>query len=168
VSEAVTNAGPLIHLSEIGQLQLFRIFNDVHVPDEVWQETVGCGRVSEANLQSLGRVRRHTLLPEEVASFTQLHRLEALHEGERQCLCLCLRLGAVLFLTDDLAARAAGRSVSVTPVGSLGIVARAYRLGQITLEEAEQAIGSLYDVSTLFVTRAIVELVLRELQQQPP
>ena len=36
MSVVVTDAGPLIHLNEIGCLSLLRIFETVHVPDAVW------------------------------------------------------------------------------------------------------------------------------------
>jgi len=40
---------------------------------------------------------------------------------------------------------------------------RAYRVGPISLAEAERHIVELYDVSSLFVTRAIVELAIEQL-----
>ena len=59
-----------------------------------------------------------------------------------------------------LAAKAAG----IRPVGSLGIVVRAFHLGRIPLPEAEDALDQLYTASTLFVTRAIVELAVEQLR----
>lgn len=40
LSIAVADAGPLIHLTEIGCLPLLRIFDALHIPDAVWSETV--------------------------------------------------------------------------------------------------------------------------------
>ncbi|HAZ31440.1 MAG TPA: hypothetical protein DCY61_01865 [Dehalococcoidia bacterium] len=68
-----------------------------------------------------------------------------------------------ILLTDDLAVRAAAKRLSLIPVGSLGIVVRAYRAGHISLSEAERRIAELYDVSSLFATRAIVELAVERL-----
>jgi predicted nucleic acid-binding protein len=68
-------------------------------------------------------------------------------------------------LTDDLAARDAARGLGITPVGSLGVVVRTYRLGQISLTEAEKRITDLHHVSSLFVTKAIVELALEQLRK---
>ena len=68
-------------------------------------------------------------------------------------------------LTDDLAVREAAKSLNLTPVGSLGIVVRAYHLGNISLAEAEYCLNALYDVSSLFVTRAIVGLAIEQLRQ---
>jgi hypothetical protein len=41
---AVTDAGPLIHLTEIGCLGLLSIFESLHIPQAIWAETVQRGR----------------------------------------------------------------------------------------------------------------------------
>jgi len=71
-----------------------------------------------------------------------------------------------ILLTDDLAVREAAKCLNLTPVGSLGIVARACQLGQISLADAERDIVALYDMSSLFVTRAIVELAIEHLHKR--
>jgi predicted nucleic acid-binding protein len=73
--------------------------------------------------------------------------------------------GVEIILTDDLAAREAAKILSLTPVGSLGIVVRAYRLGDISLVDAERLLTDLYNLSSLFVTRAIVDLAIQQLHQ---
>lgn len=70
-----------------------------------------------------------------------------------------------LILTDDLAVRDVSKRLALAPIGSLGIVVRAYRQSLITLADAEHAINQLYDVSSLFVTRAIVDLAIEQLCQ---
>jgi hypothetical protein len=49
-------------------------------------------------------------------------------------------------------------------VGSLGVIAKAYRLGHVSQAEAERHMTNLYDVSSLFVTRTIVELAIEQLR----
>lgn len=165
VNVAVADAGPLIHLNEIGCFSLLRIFETLHIPDAVWSETVGQARVSQADVSGLGNVQRHSLSQEEVTQFIQKNGLEDLHAGERECLYLCQRVGVPILLTDDLAVREAAKRLKLTPVGSLGIVVRAYQLGRISLTDAERHIADLYDVSTLFVTRTIVELAIEQLHR---
>ena len=82
--------------------------------------------------------------------------------GEQECLCLCKEIDVQTVLTDDLAAREAAKRLELTPVGSLGIVVKAFDQGLISLAEAEQALGDLYDVSSLFVTRTIVEIAMEQ------
>jgi predicted nucleic acid-binding protein len=166
VNAAVADAGPLIHLNDIGCLTLLRIFETLHIPDAVWSETVGQARVSQTDILGLGNVRQHSLPQEDVTQFIQKNGLEDLHTGERECLYLCQQAGVPILLTDDLAVREAAKRLKLTAVGSLGIVVRAYQLGHISLIDAERHIADLYDVSTLFVTRTIVEMVIEQLQRQ--
>ena len=153
----VSDAGPIVHLAEIDGLDLVSIFEQVHLSDAVWRETVAQGRVPRQALLNLGNIRRHSLTQMAVQQFTEQHRLEALHAGERECLCLCHDLGIPILLTDDLAARAAARRLDLTPVGSLGIVVRACLVALISQSAAERYLTQLHEVSSLFVTPAIVE-----------
>jgi predicted nucleic acid-binding protein len=162
---AVADAGPIIHLTEVGCLPFLRVFDVLHIPDAVWAETVEQARVSPESIHQLGIVQRHTLLQTEVAAFAQEHNLQDLHYGERECLYLCKHISVSTLLTDDLAVRETAKRLSLIAVGSLGIIAKVYRLGQISLADAEKRMMSLYDVSSLFVTRTIVDLAIEELHK---
>ncbi|MCL0079669.1 hypothetical protein M1O18_02015 [Dehalococcoidia bacterium] len=159
----VSDAGPLIHLTEVDCLPLLCIFETLHIPDAVWSETVEQGRTPQADVLRLSNVQRHTFFQAEVIEFVEENSLEELHAGECECLYLCRQIGVPILLTDDLAVRAAAKRLSLIPVGSLGVVVRAYRAGHISLSEAERRIAELYDVSSLFVTRAVVELAIERL-----
>ena len=163
LTSAVADAGPLIHLDEIGGLALLRIFQTLHIPDAVWVETVGQGRVARQDVVGLRSVRRHTLSQLDVARFMEENGLKALHDGERECLCLCKQAGVSILLTDDLAVREAAKRLNLTPVGSLGIVIKAHQLGHVSLAEAESYMIDLHDVSSLFVAKVIVELAIERL-----
>ncbi|MBT9166454.1 MAG: hypothetical protein DDT25_01139 [Chloroflexi bacterium] len=165
VNVAVADAGPLLHLNEIGCFSLLRFFETLHIPDAVWSETVGQVKALPADLLSLGNVQQHTLPQEDVTRFIRKNGLENLHAGERECLYLCQRVETSLLLTDDLAVRETAKRLGITPVGSIGIISKAYQAGHISLSGAEQYLGDLYDVSTLFVTRTIVELAIERLRQ---
>jgi predicted nucleic acid-binding protein len=82
-------------------------------------------------------------------------------ESERAC---CSKLRVPVLLTDDLAVRRAAKAIGLTPVGSLGIVARAHYLGRIAREAAEKYLQELYTVSSLFVTQTIVDLAIERLR----
>ncbi|WKZ18151.1 MAG: hypothetical protein QY310_12015 [Candidatus Jettenia sp. CY-1] len=102
----------------------------------------------------------------QISEFTHKEELEKLHSGEIECLYLCRQINLPILLTDDLAVREAAKSLQITPIGSLGIVIKAYKNGKISLVEAERYISDLYDISSLFVTRAIVELVIEQLHKK--
>jgi len=163
---AVTDAGPLIHLAEIGSLSLLCIFERLYIPQVVWSETIGQNRVAQADLSELSNIERQFSTQVEVARFVQDNDLETLHGGECESLYVCQQTGVTVVLTDDLAVREAAKRLKLTPVGSLGVVVRAYQGGLISLEEAERHILGLHDISTLFVTRTIAELAIAELHRR--
>jgi predicted nucleic acid-binding protein len=163
VSAAVVDAGPLIHLYEVGALHHLAIFTMLHVPSEIWRETVGQQRVPESALHDHG-VRRESYL-DDLAHFVETNNLGALHPGEQECLRACHRGHISILLTDDLAARDAAKRLAITPVGSLGIIVRAYRVGRLELNEAESAIRLLQTTSSLFVTSTIIELALEQVRR---
>jgi predicted nucleic acid-binding protein len=161
---AVADAGPLIHLSEIGGLDLLGQFEPLYVPEAVWEES--CRHAGE-NLKALqGNFLLQAISEEREKSFSRTHSLKGLQRGERAALYLCSSLGIEIVLTDDLAARRAAERLGIRAVGSLGIVARGFRLGMVTFAQAETLLWGLYRVSSLFVTAAIVELALDELRQK--
>jgi predicted nucleic acid-binding protein len=162
VTVAVSDAGPLIHLYEAAACKLLEIFSALRVPSEVWRETVGEGRVPERALVDLG-VRPEPIL-NDLAPFVATHGLGTLHPGDQECLCFCHRNRIPILLTDDLAAREAAKRLTITPVGSLGVIVKAYHLGRISLEDAEHALH-LLQRSSLFVTPTIIDLVLEQLHR---
>lgn len=162
--KATTDAGPLIHLAEIGCLRFLNRFDALHVPDAVWLETVARGRISKTDLSNLQNIQRHSLAESEVEQFVEKNNLSELHAGEQECLHVCLSKHVSIILTDDMAVRDAAKRLHLVPVGSLGIVVSAYKRGEITFQEAERYISELYDVSSLFVSRAIAELAIEQLR----
>lgn len=161
--EAVADSGPLIHLSEIGCLQLLNLFNRLHVPNAVWNETVERDRLSESELSAATNVHRQTFSHDHVEQFIMKYKIAELHSGEQECLLLAKEKNIAIILTDDMAVRDAAKQLDLIPVGSLGIVVKAYTMRQILLEDAEKYIGNLYSVSSLFVTRAIANLAIEML-----
>ncbi|MBI3947327.1 MAG: hypothetical protein HY321_15495 [Armatimonadetes bacterium] len=96
-------------------------------------------------------------MPDKAVFFVIQHALELLHDGERESLFLCNHLRLPLLLTDDLDARDAAKKLGITPVGSLGIVVRAFRLGELSMAQAERCLRQLHEQSSLFLTSAVVE-----------
>ena len=75
------DAGPLIHLAEIGCLRFLNRFDVLHVPDAVWLETVARGRISGADLAKLQNIQRHSLTESDVEQFADKNNLSELHAG---------------------------------------------------------------------------------------
>ncbi len=124
------------------------------------------GKLLKEELLDVG-LTREPAAPD-VDDFIQREGLDRLHHGEQACLRLCRHLGITTLLTDDLAAREAATRLSVAPVGSLGVIVRAYRVSRISLEEAERLLRRLHAATSLFVTPAIVELAIERLRSSRP
>jgi predicted nucleic acid-binding protein len=162
-SEAVSNAGPLIHLSEVGGFELLQMFSRLYIPEQIHEDVCIEGMPGERELRAAGYIEVLKVSSEEREEVRK--RLEVkLDEGEVAALALCRRLGDVVFLTDDLAAREVGKQLGLEVHGSAGVIARAYREGLIEWQRAKQSLERLYSVSNLFVTKAIIEEAMRELE----
>ncbi len=162
---AVCDTGPLLHLAEIDRLPLLGLFEDLHIPAGVRLEATQGDRLCLHQVAKLKNIRHHNLDQTKLQVFIQSHRIEQLHVGELECLFLCKEIGVSLLLTDDLAVREAAKRLRLTPLGSLGILVRACRTGLISFAEAEQSLFDLFEVSSLFVTKAIVELAVQQLRE---
>lgn len=166
MTPAVVDSGPIIHLREAGALSLLSSFSPLSAPEEVWREVVEHGKLLKEELLDVG-LTSEPAAPD-VDEFIQREGLDRLHRGEQACLRLCRHLGITTLLTDDLAAREAATRLSVAPVGSLGVIVRAYRVSRISLEEAERLLLRLHAATSLFVTPAIVELAIERLRSSRP
>jgi predicted nucleic acid-binding protein len=65
----------------------------------------------------------------------RLYGLRPLDTTEHLKKIFCKQLGVPVLLTDDQAVREAAKQLRLNPVGSLGLVARAYRHGYISRTE---------------------------------
>jgi predicted nucleic acid-binding protein len=155
VAEAVCDAGPFIHLDQIGQLSLLKQFSPLWVPDSVWRET----RLTRAQLPDTARV-----IPVSPAERSRLRLpVRALHAGELDCLALCAKHPGAVFLTDDLDAREAAQKLGIGVHGSAGVIVRAYHTGQLKRPVAERILRNLGAISSLFITREIIEIAIEQL-----
>lgn len=128
-SPIVCNAGPLIALSLVGQLQVLpALFESILVPEAVWHEVVdsGFGRAGAAELKASKWI-------EVVPSILVDSFLEAdLGRGESQVIAVARARGAALVLIDELLARrVAGQVYGLRLKGSAGILVQAKKAGLI-------------------------------------
>ena len=161
----VCDAGPLIHLDELGCLDLLADFRAVLVPAEVWRE-VQRYRPSALG-QSVVTLRQLTPTQPVPPALTPMARLLALHAGELEALRVALEHNPALLLTDDTAARLAARNLSIRAHGTLGILLRAIRRGQRSKDELIEVLRELPQKSTLHLKRSLLDDVIREAERLP-
>lgn len=126
----IADAGPIIHLSLIRQLDLIpALFGRVIVPRRVYEEVVRSesGLPGSEELRSAAWAELH-----EGSTRPELSRLleSYLDSGEAAALALALELGADLVLSDDRQARLAAERLDLRVQGTVGILLEARRQGR--------------------------------------
>lgn len=154
---AVSDSGPIMHLSEIGALKAFGIFKQVYIPPEVERETVHIKKPSAIQISELSAAAK------DLAKLLMVEN--AVDMGEAQAIALAASKGIQIFLTDDLAARDAAKQQSLEPHGTLGILLRAFREGMITKSAAISSVELLHTSSTLFLTKDLVKWIKAEIEK---
>jgi len=103
----VCDAGPLIHLDELGCVDLLADFGEVLVPDTVWREVMQHRPSALAgDFQAWQRIEKSR--ERMSAALRNLTETINLHRGEQEALALAVKRSGALLITDDTAARLAG------------------------------------------------------------
>ena len=160
----VCDAGPLIHLDELGCLDLLSDFSEVLVPEAVWVEVLKhrLGALAHSTV-NFRRVRPTAPEPPALEAMAQVL---SLHTGEWEALRVALEHRPGLLLTDDTAARLAAGSLGIVTHGSIGILVRAIRRKQRTKLEILAVLRLLPTQSTLHLKRSLLNSVIEEVERQ--
>jgi predicted nucleic acid-binding protein len=155
VRQIVSNTGPILHLHEIGALQLLRDAGDVLVPSAVDHElgglVSGWASLRPAWLQVIEPATAET---QQVQSWLSAG---VIHSGEAAALALARQRNADWFLTDDTAARLIGRTMALEVHGSLGVLLWAAAAGYLDSAQAAQLLGQLANSSLWISPRILAE-----------
>jgi predicted nucleic acid-binding protein len=159
----VCDAGPLIHLDELGAFDLLSDFAEVLVPQAVWQEVA---RHRPEALQHPG-VTLRIVIPsrEPSAELDTVVRLFALHPGETQALQVAGEQKVDLLLSDDTAARLAARNLGIPVHGTVGILLRSIRRGQRTTGQVVAVLQSIPTASSLHIKLSLLEQIVTTVQE---
>ncbi|GAA0674416.1 nucleic acid-binding protein [Natronoarchaeum mannanilyticum] len=152
---AVTDTGPLIHLSEAGALELLSLPDRLFVPQTVIEELEAGGVPAEFDDLEFNVV---------TADFDSLPEVD-LDPGETAALAIARERDCVL-LTDDLDAREQATERGVEVHGSIGVVALGNVRGDLDCDEAATIMRTLQRETSLFVTDAVVERGIELLREQ--
>ncbi len=128
----VADAGPLIHLSLIGRLDLLAsLYGKILIPDLVYNEVVTSGEGLPGSLEVAvaGWIAVENHDPK--ADLFRLLRGE-LDAGEAAAITLAVDRQAEWFLSDDRPARRAAERLSLKVCGTVGVLAAAKRQGLVS------------------------------------
>jgi predicted nucleic acid-binding protein len=160
----VCDAGPLIHLDEVGCLDLLADFSEVLVPEAVWMEVLR--HRPSALAHSAVPLRRVRPTAPEPPALEALALVLSLHTGEWEALRVALEHRPGLLLTDDTAARLAAGNLGIVTHGTIGILVRAIRRKQRTKVEILDVLRTLPAQSTLHLKRSLLASVIEEVERQ--
>jgi predicted nucleic acid-binding protein len=156
------DAGPLIHLDELGRLDFFRCFDEILVPAEVWSEA--CRHRPKLRLAALPNAT--VLEPAPPPSERLLRELEHfnLDPGESAALSWLDRLGGGRMVSDDGDARDAAIKLGFKIVGTLGLIIMAHRRTFVSGDEARALFDRIKTDTTLHASTGLIQ----ELKAQLP
>lgn len=150
-NKAVSDTGPIIHLSEINFVNSLDIFSKILIPEEVSNEL----RLSKISIpKNIDIVLLKPESKDKVKIFTNQHNLDI---GEAGAISLVLQEKADYFLTDDLDARVVAENYNIESHGSLGIILRAFKDKIINKKIVLEKINQLHTVSSLFITTDLIQ-----------
>lgn len=119
----IFDAGPLIHLTQIGKLDnVIKVFQDIRIPKAVYEEVVKRGietRRSDAYIIQ-NYIEGHKIIVEEIeTSKTEFRNI--LHPGEREAIALAKENNAML-IVDEKKARLIAKENKIFVHGTLGML----------------------------------------------
>ena len=154
-NNAVSDTGPIIHLSEINLLNALKIFHNVYIPSEVKKELIKNKIKIPSFLRSL---KLNGKFKEVSAILTNKFSLDL---GESQAIALALQEKINYFLTDDLEAREIAKTYNLEARGTVGIISRSFRDKIIDKKTAIEKIKELHIKSSLFITKELVSEIIK-------
>ena len=159
----VCDAGPLIHLDEVGCLQLMADFKKVIVPYGVQREVNNHRRISFKEPDIAWSLVK-AIFPLE-QSINTICNLFSLDTGEMEALSLLNNEPDSIFLTDDAAARIVATRLGYQVHGTIGVLVRAIRRKLLQPEEVTDALQRIRDVSTLYIKDSLLQEVMSKIMQ---
>jgi len=163
IQNVIFDAGPVIHLDEIGCLFLLSDFHKLLVPFAVWEE-VERYRPSALYTSNVPFIK--TQVSEIKASIHTLCNAFNLAEGEKEAISLCLLHPNSILLTDDAAVRLAAKSVGIRAYGSIGILLRAIRRKQLTPMDVIKYLEVIPFKSTLFIKKSLLKEIIEKVKKE--
>jgi len=149
---AVSNSGPLIHLTLAGLLDfVFELYDLILIPPSVYDEIIVKGKKQG---HSDAFVLEHAIINEKIKveaikkSNTEITSSK-LHEGEINTIILSLQSNVKIILLDDEEARIFARNLGIKVSGTLGILIELFKRNLFGLPEALQYLKKINEVMYL-------------------
>ncbi|MFO1431057.1 MAG: hypothetical protein U1F76_13080 [Candidatus Competibacteraceae bacterium] len=149
MTQTVCDAGPLTHLWQIDQWQ---VFSAIHIAASVAAEVRRHVQIEQMKSLAGHTVIVHEVPPHELQSLCrEIPSAQSLQQADIATIVLATRLKPDLILTDDLKLRQIWEIENYTPMGSVGILMFARKAGLLTTRTLDRAIDRLFVPSTLYL-----------------
>lgn len=153
----IINASPLIIFGKLNRMDiLLKLYKQIEIPHEVYNEVVVKGRQLRDSLVVKEYVTKGSV---KVVELNQKHKdlakkikqIFSIDLGEAETIALAFQLRCKEAIIDEKSAREAAKSVSIRPIGTLGVLLRAFKKKIINENEIkriiEEMLSSKYRVS---------------------
>jgi predicted nucleic acid-binding protein len=160
-NNAVSDTGPIIHLSEIDAIQSFKVFSRTLIPPEVNSE------IKKHKIDLPKWIKIEKLEPKSKDTANILMNQYELDLGEAEAISLAIQERTGCFLTDDLDARIIAKEFKLDVHGSVGIILRAFREKIFSKEEAIKKSQELHTKSSLYITKSLIDEVIKAINEFP-
>jgi predicted nucleic acid-binding protein len=162
----VSNTSPILSLAIIDQLSLLpQQFVEIIIPTEVLAELL-----PEGETRGVTPIRQ--ALDDGWLRVTQHHQPELarvlaldLDAGEAAAIALAIELGLANILMDESDGRRKAKALALTPIGVIGVLLRAKKLGQLT--SVRSTIEALRSQAGFFVADELEHEVLASAGEHP-
>jgi len=161
MTEAVLDAGPLIHLAELDALDVLCDFSSLIVPEAVWLEVEH--HFPEALFTEQVNLQR-VKAPRPFPPLASLALSLALDRGELEALSLMDLYPHAILLTDDSAARLAAEQRGLEAHGTIGLLIRSVRKDRRTGEDIISLLRDIPNRSSLYVRSSLLKEIICELE----
>lgn len=161
---AVCDAGPIIHLDELENLDLISDFHPLIISKSVQIEVT---KHRQNALHHPGIVFKviDIISPPEPRLLI-LSKALSLNKGEMESLSLIQENPDAIFLTDDAAARLAGEELGYKVHGTIGIILRAIRKKMRTPKDVVELLNRIPKETTLFLRPALLEKIVKKVEKE--
>ncbi len=163
--KVVSNAGPLMALGKLGQLDILeKLYETILVAQKVYEETVISGIVLGAVDAYL--IRDYFLSEIFKKKQVQLINLQSeieIEEGEKATIELAISEKADFVLIDDATAREVAKKYGLKPKGTLKVILEAIEKGIIAKDRGILLIHQIKRRKDIWIKESLCDLILERL-----
>lgn len=161
---AVCDAGPIIHLDELNCLGLLCDFQEILLSDTIWKEInrhcpSALKRSDLSLVHSPGKYRTNEPLQ-------TMCRIFSLDAGESEALAIMEKNPEAMFFTDDASARLVAEQMGFKVHGTIGILVRSIRRGQMKPEQVLRVLTEIPLKSSLYIKSSLLEEVILKIKNE--